>query len=124
MQSYEQPLRLFERWAREQEQIESPLEVREQTIRHYICELQERGKYSACAREESRENNCPERRRDYLDDGEIKKGRRNRTVFFSVKTAQAQRRRGDYSPFGIAIPARRAYNQAEGKPSIYNRKRS
>lgn len=67
MQSYEQTLRLFERWAREQEQITSPLEVREQTIRRYICELQERGKYSACAREESRGNNCPERRRDYCE---------------------------------------------------------
>lgn len=67
MQSYEQTLRLFERWAREQEQIESPLEVREQTIRHYICELQERGKYSACAKDETRGSNCPERRRDYCE---------------------------------------------------------
>ena len=46
MSSYEQTLRLFERWTREQKGIESPLEVREQTIRHYICDLQDRGKYS------------------------------------------------------------------------------
>lgn len=67
MQSYEQTLRLFERWAREQEQIESPLEVREQTIRHYICELQERGKYSFCARDETKGSDCPEHRRDYCE---------------------------------------------------------
>ena len=41
--SYEQTLRLFERWLREQEGMESPKMVREQTIRRYICELQERG---------------------------------------------------------------------------------
>ena len=65
LNSYEQTLRLFERWLREQEGVESPQLVREQTIRRYICDLQERGKYSFYANEERTVVNCPERRRDY-----------------------------------------------------------
>ena len=34
--SYEQTLRLFERWIREQEGLELVEDVRQQTIRHYI----------------------------------------------------------------------------------------
>ena len=63
--SYEQTLRLFERWIREQEGLELVEDVRQQTIRHYICDLQVRGKYSFCISEDRRETNCPERRRDY-----------------------------------------------------------
>ena len=65
LNSYEQTLRLFERWVREEESLESPAEVREQTIRHYICDLQERGKYSFYANEERTQTNFPERRRDF-----------------------------------------------------------
>ena len=67
MISYEQTLRLFERWAKEIESLESPAEVREQTIRHYICDLQERGKYSFYADEERTSTNFPERRRDFRE---------------------------------------------------------
>lgn len=67
MGSYEQTLRLFERWVREVESLESPAEVREQTIRHYICDLQERGKYSFYANEERTDTNFPQRRRDYRE---------------------------------------------------------
>lgn len=42
--SYDQALRLFARWAKEQEQLNRPEEVQEQTMRRYICDLQERGK--------------------------------------------------------------------------------
>ena len=65
MQSYEQTLRLFERWAREDEEITAPGEVTERTIRKYICNLEERGKYSFYADEEQVKANCPQRRRDY-----------------------------------------------------------
>ena len=67
LNSYEQTLRLFERWTKEQEGIASPLEVREQTIRHYICDLQNRGKYSFYAKEERMCTNCPDRRRDFRE---------------------------------------------------------
>lgn len=65
--SYEQTLRLFERWAREEEKLESPSEVREQTIRHYICDIQERGKYSVYANEDRTTTNFPEHRRDFCE---------------------------------------------------------
>ena len=65
MQSYEQTLRLFERWAKEREGITNPDDVRPQTIRRYICELQERGKYTFYACEDQARISCPERRRDY-----------------------------------------------------------
>ena len=64
---YERTLRLFERWGREVESLESPVEVREQTIRHYICDLQERGKYSFYADEDRMITNFPERRRDFRE---------------------------------------------------------
>ena len=54
MTSYEQTLRLFERWVKEREGIESPFEVSEQIIRRYICDLQERGKYSFYGNEEKK----------------------------------------------------------------------
>ena len=46
MLSYEQTLRLFERWCREQLNIEEVDKVTENMIRCYINDLQERGKYS------------------------------------------------------------------------------
>ena len=67
MNSYEQTLRLFERWVKEQEGVETPAEVHEQTIRRYICDLQERGKYSFYADEERTCTNCPDRRRDFRE---------------------------------------------------------
>lgn len=51
MKSYEQTLRLFERWCREQQGIETVDKVTESVIRHYIQDLQERGKYSFYADE-------------------------------------------------------------------------
>ena len=63
--SYEQTLRLFERWLREREGLYRLSDVREQTLRHYICDLQERGKYSFCISDKKKVTNCPERRRDY-----------------------------------------------------------
>lgn len=67
MNSYEQTLRLFERWIREHEGLESPSEVRTQSIRHYICDLQERGKYSFYADDDKALINHPNRRRDFRE---------------------------------------------------------
>ena len=68
MQSYEQTLRLFERWCLEDEEITEPSQVREATIRRYICSLEERGKYTLYVNEKGKERNYPERRRDYRAD--------------------------------------------------------
>lgn len=46
MLAYEQALRLFERWCGEQLGIYTVDKVTENVIRRYICDLQERGKYS------------------------------------------------------------------------------
>lgn len=65
MQSYEQALRLFERWCSEEEKINEPAQVTEQTMRRYICSLEDRGKYTFYAIEDRKDTNCPERRRDF-----------------------------------------------------------
>ncbi len=65
MLSYEQALRLFQRWCREELRIESVDKVTESVIRRYINDLQTRGKYSFYADDSKRGTNCPERRRDY-----------------------------------------------------------
>ena len=65
MQSYEQTLRLFERWCRESLDICSVDEVSENVIRHYITELQERGKYTYYANDKAKVYNMPDRRRDF-----------------------------------------------------------
>ena len=46
MNSYEQTLRLFERWCREQMKIDDVDKITESMIRRYINDLQERGKYT------------------------------------------------------------------------------
>ena len=65
MQSYEQTLRLFERWCLEEANITEPGQVLESTIRHYICSLQERGKYTFYAAENCAITYDPTRRRDF-----------------------------------------------------------
>lgn len=46
MYSYEQTLRLFERWCSDELKIYSVDKVTENVIRRYISDLQERGKYT------------------------------------------------------------------------------
>ncbi|MGM9574293.1 MAG: site-specific integrase [Oscillospiraceae bacterium] len=65
MNSYEQSLRLFERWCKEQMGIESVDKVTESVVRRYINDLQVRGKYSFYADDSAKEVNFPDRRRDY-----------------------------------------------------------
>ena len=54
MDSYEQALRLFERWCKEQMDITDVDKVTESIIRKYINDLQERGKYTFYRSEERR----------------------------------------------------------------------
>ena len=65
MNSYEQTLRLFERWCREQMKIEDVDKITESVIRRYINDLQERGKYSFYSDDKGKEKNFPDRRRDF-----------------------------------------------------------
>ena len=84
--SYEQSLRLFERWCREQLAIEDVDKVTEATIRRYINDLQERGKYSFYCDDRTRGINHPERRRDFrkpISITTINNYIRNLRVFFN-----------------------------------------
>jgi integrase/recombinase XerD len=65
MISYEQTLRLFERWCLEEANITEPGQVLDATVRHYICNLQERGKYTFYAIENCAITYNPARRRDF-----------------------------------------------------------
>lgn len=65
MASYEQTLRLFERWCKDEANITDPSQVLDTTIRHYICNLQERGKYTFYAVENCAISYNPARRRDF-----------------------------------------------------------
>lgn len=86
MSSYEQTLRLFERWCEEEEAITEPNKVTESIVRRYICNLQERGKYTFCANDKQKATNCPDRRRDYrmsIDITTINNYIRNIRAFYS-----------------------------------------
>jgi len=65
MNSYEQALRLFERWCMEQMSIDDVCKITESVVRKYISDLQERGKYTFYCNEKSKKINFPDRRRDF-----------------------------------------------------------
>ena len=86
MKSYEQTLRLFERWCLEQMDIITVDKVTESVIRHYIRDIQERGKYTFYAVESQKETNHPDRRRDFrkpVATTSINNYIRNLRVFFN-----------------------------------------
>ena len=59
MASYEQAIRLFERWCGEQLQIFTVDKVTEAVIRRYINDLQERGKYTFYANDSQKDKELP-----------------------------------------------------------------
>lgn len=65
MDSYEQTLRLFERWCQEQMNLDDVSRITESVIRRYINDLMERGKYTFYSNDNAKELNFPDRRRDY-----------------------------------------------------------
>lgn len=65
MGSYEQTLKLFGRWLADELNIYTVDKITENVIRRYICDLQERGKYTFYVNDLSKKKNYPERRRDY-----------------------------------------------------------
>ena len=86
MYSYEQILRLFERWLCDELKIYSVDKVTENMIRKYINDLQERGKYTFYAVESQKETNHPDRRRDFrkpVATTSINNYIRNLRVFFN-----------------------------------------
>ena len=58
MLSYEQTLRLFEKWCQEEQGITTVDKVNENVVRRYIFDLQERGKYTFYANDKQKAINC------------------------------------------------------------------
>ena len=86
MNSYEQTLHLFRRWLDEAEKITDIHKITEAILRRYIVDMQQRGKYTVCVCDRSKEHNCPERRRDYraqISDITINNYIRNLRAFFN-----------------------------------------
>ncbi len=86
MLSYEQALRLFEKWCQEEQGISTVDKVNENVIRRYIFDLQERGKYTFYANDKQKAINYPERRRDFrkpVSTATINNYIRNLRVFFN-----------------------------------------
>lgn len=86
IQSYEQTLRLFADFLKTECKIKEAGEVKELHIRNYINHLQERGKYTVVANENTRKTNFPEHRQDYkkeISKTTINNYIRNIKVFFN-----------------------------------------
>ena len=86
MASYEQTLRLFQRWLKEELQIENVNEVTEPIIRQYLDSLMERGKYTFYADDSGKQKNFPSRRKDFrqpISPVSINNYIRNLRVFFN-----------------------------------------
>ena len=86
LNSYEQTLRLFERWCADEFNITTVDKVTESIIRRYIISLQERGKYSFYSNDKKKATNNPERRRDFrkpISPITINNYIRNLRVFFN-----------------------------------------
>ncbi|WYV20177.1 tyrosine-type recombinase/integrase [Paenibacillus sp. FSL H8-0175] len=86
MASYEQALKLFGQYLKQQFKIEEVTKVQTGHIRQYIKYLRERGKYTVVSTEESKEVNHPESRSDFKKDistATIANYVRNIKVFFN-----------------------------------------
>lgn len=84
--SYEQTLRLFAIFLKNECKVKEAGEIKEIHIREYIKQLQERGKYTVVANENTKKVNFPENRKDYqkeLSKTTINNYIRNIKVFFN-----------------------------------------
>ncbi|WP_419146636.1 tyrosine-type recombinase/integrase [Priestia endophytica] len=85
MSSYEQTLKLFILYLKNEQEIEEPNKVKAGHIRQYVRYVQERGKYTVVRNEKSRKINWPEHRTDYqkkVSNVTINNYLRNIKVFF------------------------------------------
>ena len=84
--SYEQGLRIFERYLREEKGIVQEKQIKNIHIQEYIAYLRERGKYTVVRDERSRRSNHPQNRKDLgdlLSATTINNYLRNLRVFFN-----------------------------------------
>lgn len=84
--SYEQTLRLFSIFLKKECNVKEARDVKEMHVREYIRNLEERGKYTVVAKDNTRQLNFPENRPDYKKDiskSTINNYIRNIKVFFN-----------------------------------------
>ncbi|WP_025726760.1 tyrosine-type recombinase/integrase [Heyndrickxia ginsengihumi] len=84
--SYNQTLKLFILYLKDNFKIDDAAKVKSSHIRHYIQYLRERGKYTVASKEYSKQINLPENRTDYnkqISDTTIANYLRNIKVFFN-----------------------------------------
>lgn len=86
LSSYEQTLKLFVLYLKDEFKIEDISKVKSAHIRHYIKYLRERGKYTVVSKEQSKKVNHPDHRHDFnkqISDTTIANYLRNIKVFFN-----------------------------------------
>ena len=86
MRSYEQTLRLFNLYMKEEFKIDEVGKVKSAHIRHYIKYVRERGKYTVTTNDSSLKVNHPDHRNDYnkqISDTTVANYLRNIKVFFN-----------------------------------------
>ncbi|MTW85102.1 tyrosine-type recombinase/integrase [Virgibacillus dakarensis] len=86
MRSYEQTLRLFQRYLSEKQGIDKLSQVKAEHIRAYFAYVRERGKYSALADDRSAKKNGPHNRPDYgkpVSETTLANYQRNIRAFFN-----------------------------------------
>lgn len=85
MKSYEQTIKLFERWLEDDTDVTRLQDIKEEHILAYILDLQQRGKYTFCVDDAAKLTNYPLHRRDYrkaISNTTINNYIRNLKVFF------------------------------------------
>lgn len=96
LSSYEQSLKLFIQYLKNEHEIEDPNKVKAGHIRQYVKYVQERGKYTVVGNDKSRKINRPENRTDYkktVSNVTINNYIRNIKVFFNWLHAESEIRK-------------------------------
>ena len=96
LSSYEQSLKLFILYLKNEHEINDPKEVRTGHVRQYIKYVQERGKYTVVGNDKSVEVNRPQNRTDYkksVSNVTINNYIRNIKVFFNWMKAEGEIRK-------------------------------
>lgn len=108
--SYDQTLRLFSMYLRNEFKIEDPREVKPAHIRNYIKHLRERGKYTVVSNNDSKASNNPDSRSDRMkpiSDTTIANYLRNIKVFFNFLEAEKEIKESPASAIANIKPSRK-----------------
>ena len=91
MSSYEQALKLFARYLEDNVKITDATKLTDKMFRAYVISIQERGKYTIAAEDESKKTNSPQNRKDLgekVSPSTINNYIRNIKVFYSFLLEQ------------------------------------